>query len=169
LSHYVKEIGKTINNILGPSFTPTAPSKFDRNPVKIASVGAMDSYGGTYGNNALDGTGSALGDLLILSIRFSPFAILLSMEGDSPQEGPIKEKNNNFKENLKDIQENPNDWEETSEDIQTTTGTQNKGGQSIEKEFTNKTTGEKIYQHILKKKNGSDFESPHYRPYPKQK
>lgn len=44
----------------------------------------------------------------------------------------------------------------------------NKGGMSIEEEYTNKSTGEKIYKHILTNPNGKPVEKPHYRPYPKQ-
>lgn len=73
-----------------------------------------------------------------------------------------------FKEKLKDIQEHPEDWEKTRSDETDSTSKDNKGGKSLEEEYTNKNTGEKIWKHTLKKPDGSLYETPHFRPYPKQ-
>ena len=43
----------------------------------------------------------------------------------------------------------------------------NKGGKSIETEWNNKNTGDKIYEHTLTNSDGTIFDD-HYRPYPKQ-
>ncbi len=74
----------------------------------------------------------------------------------------------NFKNAIDDYNNNPNNWKKTNESIQNSTNVRNKGGRSIEQEFTNKNTGERIYRHILEKSDGSLFEQPHFRPYPKQ-
>ncbi|MEW9701491.1 hypothetical protein [Paenibacillus sp. SI8] len=170
LAHYAKGVGekisKTLKEILNP--TPSTPQ-----PVggKSANLGAI-SLPQSGSSINWGGVGESLGNLgnaLVFGLRYSPFVLLLGMEGDTPQEGPVKEKQEKFKKNLEDIENNPDDWEETAETTSPTTGMRNKGGQSIEKEFTNKNTGEKIYEHILKKKDGSNYEAPHYRPYPKQK
>ncbi len=72
-----------------------------------------------------------------------------------------------FNEKLDDIQNNPDDWSKTREDTQTSTGLRNKGGTSVEEEFTNNKTGERIWKHTLKDRKGKVTDS-HYRPYPKQ-
>ena len=76
--------------------------------------------------------------------------------------------NNSFEDNLNDIIENPDNWEKTDQSVKDATNTKLKGGKSIEEEYTNKVTGDKIWRHILKDKNGKVFQEPHYRPYPKQ-
>ncbi len=74
----------------------------------------------------------------------------------------------NFKNAIDDYNNNPDNWKKTNESIQNSTNVRNKGGRSIEQEFTNKNTGQKIYRHTLEKSDGSLFEQPHFRPYPKQ-
>jgi len=58
--------------------------------------------------------------------------------------------------------------EKTGESIIESTKKGNRGGLSIEEEYTNINTGEKIYKHTLTDSNGKIIEEPHYRPYPKQ-
>ncbi|MDQ2085524.1 RHS repeat-associated core domain-containing protein [Herbivorax sp. ANBcel31] len=77
-------------------------------------------------------------------------------------------KDRTFKELLDDIDSNPNDWQKTGESIVESTKKGNKGGNSVEIEYTNVKTGEKIYEHILKDINDNLIEQPHFRPYPKQ-
>ena len=74
----------------------------------------------------------------------------------------------NFKNLIDDYNNNPGNWEMTKESVEESTNIRNKGGQSIEQEFTNKLTGEKIYKHTLTKPDGSIFEPAHFRPYSKQ-
>jgi RHS repeat-associated protein len=71
-----------------------------------------------------------------------------------------------FKNKLKDIENNPENWEETGKTSEPATGLRNRGGESIEEEFTNKNTGEKLWRHTLKNRNGKVIDQ-HYRPYPK--
>jgi RHS repeat-associated protein len=75
---------------------------------------------------------------------------------------------NTFSDDLKDIAENPSDWEQTGRSVVESLNRNNRGGKSIEDEFTNKKTGRKIYQHTLETPEGGLYETPHYRPYPKQ-
>jgi RHS repeat-associated protein len=74
-----------------------------------------------------------------------------------------------FKDNIKDKENNPDNWAKTGESTIPSTKTGNRdGGTSTETEWTNKETGDRIYEHQLKDKEGKTIEEPHYRPFPKQ-
>lgn len=84
------------------------------------------------------------------------------------QSEDTNDNGNTFRDSLGDIEENPDNWDKTGENTQDSTNARNKGGNSIEEEFTNKNTGDKIWKHTLRNKDGQPVEKPHYRPYPKQ-
>jgi hypothetical protein len=101
------------------------------------------------------------------AIANSSISFAASAFGGSQGEGTGKD-NRTFKELLDDIDSNPNNWEKTGESMIESTKKGNKGGKSIEIEYTNVNTGEKIYEHILTDINNKPIENPHFRPYPKQ-
>ncbi len=68
---------------------------------------------------------------------------------------------------LNDITANPDNWEMTNETSEESTNIRNKGGLSIEQEFTNTQTGDVIYKHILEDSNGNIIDE-HYRSYSNQ-
>ncbi len=72
-----------------------------------------------------------------------------------------------FNDKLEDIENNPENWEKTGEVSVPSTKLGNRGGESIEEEFTNKYTGEKLWRHTLKSPTDRIIDQ-HYRPYPKQ-
>lgn len=73
-----------------------------------------------------------------------------------------------FKDKIKDFSENPDNWEKTEDSEVESTNIRNRGGTSLEEEFTNKLTGEKLWRHTLKNRYGKPIEEPHFRKYPKQ-
>ena len=91
-----------------------------------------------------------------------------SKDGNNGDQEAESKSSREFKELIDDINNSPEDWEQTDVSTKDSTKKGNKGGKSIEEEFTNTKTGEKIYKHTLTDSNNKPIEEPHYRPYPKQ-
>ncbi len=79
-----------------------------------------------------------------------------------------EEYDDEFKDKLDNVEENPEDWVKTGENSSDSTKKGNKGGKSIEEEYTNRKTGEKIWKHTITDKSGRIIVKPHFRPWPKQ-
>ncbi|GEM_PF-4761435 len=84
-------------------------------------------------------------------------------EKHSKGEEKVK-KDSRVGEKWKGKQKNPGDWELTDEKIEPG----NKKGQiSIEREYSNKKTGEKLYEHEIRSGSGKIVHGPHPRGYGK--
>ena len=83
--------------------------------------------------------------------------IYLASKGKKGNERSIGEK-------WKDKQAHPEDWEVTNEKEEPGNV---KGTKSYEREYTNKKTGEKLYEHEIKNSSGKSTHGPHPRGYGK--
>jgi len=77
------------------------------------------------------------------------------------------DKAKDVRETIKDKESNPENWEETNKNEKSIETGRYKGQTNIEREYTNKNTGDKLYEHEIKNSNGKTTHGPHYRGYPK--
>jgi len=89
---------------------------------------------------------------------------------------PTGHRVDDFGDVIEDFKEHPEDWDLTAEQSEPSTRRSDDarpGDLSVEREYTNKTTGEKIYVHDITDAKGKPARSykgqhPTYRPYGKQ-